>query len=107
MADNEFKWKRDKWEDINDLINRWGRRHPEKMKQNLAYVQQTKIDLKDKKYAEWKDSSGHGTGMRFGLAIHPELMNYIETFYPEFMKTNEDVREFGRRFKKFSIPDKH
>lgn len=111
MVDSEFKWKQDKWADIGDLIQRWAKRYPQEMQENLAYVREVKAELNDPKYAELgvvaKGKVRRQGGMRLGLAINPNLMSYIETFYPEFMKSNEDVREFGKRFPAFRIPEKN
>jgi hypothetical protein len=95
----------ERWEDIADLIDRWKRKNPEGYKQNMDYVAAVKEELKDDKHAEWK-ADDKGTGMRLGLMIHPELMTFIEHFHPEFMKSNKDVKEFGRRFNNFQIPQK-
>ena len=95
----------ERWEDIADLIDRWKRKNPEGYKHNMEFVAHVKAELKDDEHAEWKMNKA-GTGMRLGLMIDPGLMGYIEHFHPEFMKSNKDVKEFGRRFPKFQVPQK-
>lgn len=87
-----------KWKDIEDLINRWARRNPQGALDNERWVKQAQADLADKKHG--KTSMG-----RIGISIHPELMNYIQAFYPDFMDTKEDMHEFMKRFKKFRVPE--
>lgn len=91
-----------KWKDIEDLINRWARRNPRGAMDNEKWVKEAHADLKDKKFGK-SDSEGMG---RIGLSIHPELMQYIEAFYPDFMSTKEEMREFMKRFPKFRVPEK-
>lgn len=91
----------DRWDDIADLIDRWKRKNPEGFKLNMAYVAEIKEELKDPKFAKMDTD-----GLRMGLSIHPELLSFIEHFHPEFMKSNTDVKEFGRRFTNFQIPER-
>lgn len=100
-----------KWKDINDLIRRWSIRNPVAFALNMDYVKDIKGGLKDKKFGQTGGAGntgavGSSSGTRIGLAIHPELINYIQAFYPDFLDKNEDVHEFGRRFKNFCIPEK-
>lgn len=109
--DTEFKWKTDKWKDIEDLVQRWARRNPEEFRYNLAYIRALREDMKDPKYGELASVTEDGKivrngGLRHGLSIPPGLMNYIQTFYPEFMKHKRDLREFGRRFPIFRIAER-
>lgn len=91
-----------KWRDIEDLINRWARRNPIGARELEAAIKQSRFELKDKKFGK----SGAEAMGRHGVSIHPELMNYIQAFYPTFMDTKEDLREFMRRFPKFRISEK-
>lgn len=95
-----------RWKDIDDLIKRWKKRNPQGYEDNMAYVQEKKESLADKKFGEWTDGNKKKMGTRLGLAIHPELMNLIESFYPDFMTKKGDVGEFGKRYPQFQIPDK-
>lgn len=89
-----------RWVDIEDLVRRWSNRFPEKLKDNTDYVREIREDRKND-LATTDDGS-----LRLGLAIHPELMEYVTKFHPDFMNSNDDVREFANRFKKFTIPRK-
>lgn len=91
-----------KWRDIEDLINRWARRNPHGAIDNERWVKEARFELKDKKHGK----SGAEALGRFGVSIHPELMNYIQAFYPKFMDTKEEMREFMKRFPKFKVPEK-
>lgn len=91
-----------KWNDIEDLINRWARRNPQGALDTERYIKEVQSGLKDKKHGK---SSSEGMG-RIGIAIHPELMQYIQAFYPDFMDSKEDLHEFMKRFKKFRVPEK-
>ena len=90
-----------KWKDIEDLINRWAKRNRQGAIDNERWVKEAHAELSDKKF-------GHSANMaegRIGLSIHPELMQYIETFYPKFMQTKEEMHEFMKRFPKFRVPE--
>lgn len=89
-----------KWKDIEDLINRWAKRNPQAAIDLENYIKETKAGMADKNMGKTKGALG-----RMGLAIHPQLMQYIQAFYPDFMDTKEDMHEFMRRFKKFTIPE--
>lgn len=91
-----------KWRDIEDLINRWARRNPRGARELEAAIKETRSTLADKKYGK----SGAEAMGRLGLCIHPELLNYIEAFYPKFMQTKDEMHEFMRRFPKFTIPER-
>ena len=92
-----------KWKDIEDLINRWARRNPQGAIDNERWVKQAHADLSDKKFGRLENSAM--AGGRLGVSIHPELMNYIEMFYPKFLQTKDELHEFMRRFPKFRVPD--
>ncbi len=95
-----------KWKDIEDLINRWAKRRPREAWENEQYVKQAQADLIDKKHGLMggKADEANLPSTRIGVAIHPELMNYIQAFYPTFMDTKEDLHEFKKRFPKFRVP---
>ncbi len=90
-----------KWKDIEDLINRWARRNPQAALDNERWVKDAHADLRDKKFGK---SSAEAMG-RIGLSLHPELLQYIEAFYPDLFNTKEGLHEFMRRFKKFTVPE--
>lgn len=94
-----------RWKDIEDLINRWARRNPKGAIENEQYVKEVQSTLIDKKHGLMggKADTANNPGTRIGVAIHPELMNYIQAFYPTFMDTKEDLHEFKRRFPKFRV----
>lgn len=96
-----------KWKDIVDLVNRWGRRNPEGMKMTMDYARELREDIKDKKYGfvDGPRKTGSG-GTRVGLVIHPELINYIQAFYPDFLDSNEDVANFKKYIPNLRIPEK-
>lgn len=90
-----------KWKDIEDLINRWARRNPQAALDLERYVKEVGAGLFDKKHGSNKNS----VLGRIGVAIHPELLQYIKAFYPDFMDTKSDLHEFMKRFKKFRVPE--
>jgi hypothetical protein len=92
-----------KWKDIEDLINRWAKRNPQGAFDNEKWVKQAYADLADKKFGKLENEAM--AGGRLGVSIHPELMNYIEMFYPKFLQTKDELHEFMRRFPKFRVPD--
>lgn len=92
-----------KWKDIEDLINRWARRNPSGALENEQWIKQAHADLADKKHGKLVNEAM--AGGRHGISIHPELMQYIQAFYPTFMDTKEEMHEFMKRFKKFRVPD--
>lgn len=96
-----------KWKDIEDLINRWARRNPQGAVWNEQYVKQVQSTLLDKKHGLMggKADEANNPSTRIGVAIHPELMNYIQAFYPTFMDTKDDLHEFKKRFPKFRVPE--
>ena len=91
----------EKWADIEDLINRWAKRNPTGAVDNERWVKEAQSDLKDKKHGR----SGAESMGRIGISIHPELMQYIQAFYPDFMESKDDLHEFMKRFKKFRVPE--
>lgn len=97
-----------KWKDIEDLINRWARRNPQAAYQTEQYVKAVQEGLKDKRHGLMGGKSKGDVNVpstRIGAAIHPELMNYIQAFYPDFMDSKNDLYEFKKRFAKFRIPE--
>lgn len=101
-----------KWKDIEDLINRWARRNPDKARYLQAYILDVRSGLYDKKFGRSKidvKKSNHkitdSEGQRIGVVIDPELMNYIQAFYPDFMDSKDDLHEFKKRFPKFKISE--
>lgn len=97
----------DKWKDIEDLMNRWARRNPSGAVMNENYIKATREGLLDKKHGLMGGKAGENNegATRIGVAIHPELMNYIQAFYPTFMDTKEDLHEFKKRFPKFRVSE--
>lgn len=90
-----------KWKDIEDLINRWARRNPQRAYELEQYIKEIREVQHDKKFATNSEALG-----RMGIAIDEELMQYIQAFYPDFMDTKDDMHEFMKRFKKFRVPEK-
>jgi len=93
------------WAEINDLVNRWAKKNPKAANFNRLHNQAVRDDTPDKKYAEWRTDEGKQTGTRLALSIHPELINYIEAFYPKFFESKENIRRFGRTYRMFQIPE--
>lgn len=93
-----------KWKDIEDLINRWARRNPRGAWELESYIKELQAGLSDKKFGA--SSSGDSAMGRIGLAIHPEMMQYIQAFYPNFLDTKDEMHEFMNKFPKFRIPEK-
>lgn len=89
----------DMWQHIDDLIVRWTKRNPFGANLNLMYNEERRSELKDKKFAK---SAAMADG-RLMLSIHPELVNYIEAFYPRFFASKENVRRFAKTYKMFRM----
>lgn len=89
------------WAEVDDLIKRWARKNPRAANLNRYYNQEVRDGLHDSKFAK---STSMGDG-RLLLSIHPELMNYIETFYPKLFESKENVRKFARTYKMFAIAE--
>lgn len=92
------------WAEIDDLVTRWAKRNPFGANWNMRYNQDVRDGLKDEKFASSYDRET-GITNRATISIHPELMNFIETFYPKFFESNENVRKFGNTYKMFKIGD--
>ena len=92
------------WAEIDDLVKRWARRNPFGANWNMKYNQNLRDGLYDSKYAANYDRAT-GITNRTTISIHPELMNYIETFYPKFFESKENVRRFGNTYKMFKLGD--
>lgn len=105
-AHRSAKKGEEKWRDIEDLINRWAKRNPQGAYLNEQWVKEAHEGLLDKKHGLMggKIDDANLSGTRIGVCIHPELMNYIQAFYPDFMDSKEDLHEFKKRFKKFRVP---
>lgn len=91
-----------KWDDIEDLIERWKKRFPDDFAQNIEWIKEKKSELTDKEFGE-----SEGGSMRIGLLIHPQLLLYLHKFYPDLFEDNKDVKEFVKRFKKFAVTEKY
>lgn len=90
------------WNEVSDLIDRWGKRCPEEMQENLAWVKNARDGLDDKEFG-----TGSTGSLRMGLILHPNLVAYIEEFYPHIFSDNRNIKEFANKFKKFAIPEKY
>lgn len=93
------------WKEIDDLVVRWTQRNPFGANWNRIYNQHLR-DQADNKYAEWQDEGGRGLGTRNTIAVHPELMVFIETFYPKLFESNANIRKFAKRYPMFKVADK-
>lgn len=89
------------WQQIDDLVVRWSRRNPRAANMNMHHNQEVRDGLEDKKFAK---STSMADG-RLLLSIHPELVNFIETFYSDFFTSKENVRTFAKRYKMFAIAE--
>jgi hypothetical protein len=97
-----------KWKDVEDLINRWAKRNPAGALMTDRYIKEVRGGLKDKKFGlmEGKSKGGvNAPGTRIGVALHPELLQYLEAFYPDIFKTKSGLHEFKKRFPKFRVPE--
>lgn len=90
------------WKEVDDLIVRWARRNPRAANTNMLHNQDIRDGLKDKKFAK---SGSMGDG-RLMLSIHPELMSYIETFYPKLFESKANVRRFAKTYKMFAVGER-
>lgn len=96
-----------KWKDIEDLINRWAKRNPAGAYANEKWIKEARETLIDKKFGKMGGKEDKTTGItnKFGVSIHPELIQYIQAFYPDFMDSKKDLHEFMKRFPKFRVPE--
>jgi hypothetical protein len=94
----------DMWLQIDDLVVRWAKRNPFGANWNRIYNENRREDLKDQKFALSYDKKT-GVGSRTAISVHPELVSYIETFFPKFFEKKENVRIFGNKYKMFKIPE--
>jgi len=97
--------------DIADLVKRWVRRNPEAATENMRYNKQARQELMDKQFGLMGGHSdskavGSNSGTRLTASVHPELISYIQAFYPDFLDTKEELIWFRKTFKGFSIPEK-
>lgn len=98
-----------KWADIEDLINRWARRDPRGAVWLESAIKSTQEGLFDKRHGLLMGKSKgevNYTSTRIGIMLHPDLLAYITAFYPDFLSTKDDLREFKKRFPKFRITEK-
>lgn len=93
------------WSQIDDLVKRWARRNPFGANWNMVYNEDRRSGLYDGKFAATYDKET-GITTRTTISVHPELVNYIETFYPKFFESKDNVRRFGNTYKMFRIADK-
>lgn len=95
-------------DEIIDLANRWASRNPDQMRDTLEYIRGVQDGLIESTFArENKSLTSPGLksgGMRFGIAIPPGMMNYIQTFVPDFLDTKEDMQFFMRKFPALRVP---
>lgn len=82
-----------KWKDIDDLVKRWARKFPQEYQDNMGWVKSDREDYLMKPTRE----------LRKGILIHPRLMIYIQHFHPTFLDTNQDLKEFSKRFPAFVV----
>ena len=94
------------WREIDDLVKRWALKNPFGANWNRIYNQQKRDSLLDPKFAKSHDKKT-GITNRTTIAIHPELMNYIETFYPKFFASKSNIRRFGNTYQMFKIPKEY
>lgn len=92
------------WAEIDDLVLRWAKRNPFGANLNRIQNQQVRDSLRDKKHGTLSNEGM--AGGRLVLSIHPELMQFIEAFYPKFFESKDNIRRFGKTYKMFMIPDK-
>ncbi len=93
------------WQEVDDLVVRWAKKNPFGANWNMVYNQRKRDDLVDKMHASSYDKKT-GITSRTAISVHPELMSYIETFYPKFFESKENVRRFGNTYKMFRIGEK-
>lgn len=91
-----------KWRDIADLITRWARKQPMAARDLRWYIQEKKEEMSDTRHGVLTD--GAMAGGRIGIAIDPNLLQYIQTFYPGFLENDKnELHEFMKRFPNFNI----
>lgn len=93
------------WREIDDLVSRWAARNPFAANWNRIYNQNVRDGLYDQKFAASYDKDT-GITNRTTISIHPELMSFIETFYPKFFESKENIRKFGNTYKMFRLGEK-
>ena len=91
-----------KWKDIEDLVRRWAKRNPRRFREMVVYNKEKLSDsMHNNQHGELKEEAmANG---RAAISIDPELLNYIETFYPNIISTKESLHEFMKRMPGFNI----
>ena len=102
-----------KWKDIEDLINRWARKRPQRAIEHERYLREVRGNFVGNKWGfidQFNDAGKQKKtvdgGTRISVSIPDELMQYIEAFYPKFLETKDELQEFKKRFPKFCILQK-
>lgn len=106
FADLVIKTKNNKgmWPTIELLLQYWMSKTPEDVKAFKVQVQDTRSDLRDKKFGQTKDKNME---RRLTVVFPEALHNLIRVVYPasEMKMDREFFNEFAKRFPAFRIPD--
>lgn len=96
-GDGHFKLNGNRWDNIGMIIQKWSKKYP-------IEANQMKRDIEDARH-DYKTTRLKERPLRKGLLIDPRLMYTIQRFYPDFMDTNADLREFADRFPSFVVDE--
>jgi hypothetical protein len=92
------------WEEIDDLVVRWSQRDPVGANAIMEHNQKLRDGLFDAEFGQMsQEAMANG---RLQISVHPDLVAYIETFFPAFFESKKNVRRFGNTYKMFKIADK-
>jgi len=98
--------KRSPWDAIQLILDAWASKNPSEFRGFVKHIEDTRNDLRDKKFGTTKD----GTDMERRLTmVMPEHVHYMirALFTPqELQMDSEFFREFLSRFPMFRIPEK-
>lgn len=97
---------KDPWDVITDLVNAWADRSPDDFKAFKVHLENTRMDLKDKKFGQ--TSGGKDMERRLTMIFPQTLMSMIRAVYkPQELKMDRTFyHEFLRRFPFFRISEK-
>lgn len=93
-----------KWKDIEDLINRWAKKQPQRAYELEMTLREARQEVADPEFAKMNNNAM--ADGRLQLILDPGLEEYIKVFYPKFLETKTELHEFMRRFPKFRIPER-
>lgn len=91
---------------IQDLEARWRKRNPREHAETLKFIKDRRENLKYKKFGFVGEAeSAKNGGMRIGVALPPNLVEYVKAFYPKFTTEPGDVDLVKKYLPQYKIPE--